>query len=183
MNSIAVVRARLPYIDHRSLSEAWFSSLHLARDRGSATAGRARPDVAVFPLRVEWFARQPVAAGRGGAMGRPRSSECAPVARREGGAHSAGQVCHGWQTAGEVEAGPLRRRALARTRPGTRASFSIALAEGGRVQILLRREGRTLHVIALCSARHVELVRRALACADLHLRMSGERVASEVRAL
>jgi hypothetical protein len=40
-----------------------------------------------------------------------------------------------------------------------------------------------LHVIALCSEGHVELVRRALACADLHLRARGEKVSSSVRAL
>jgi hypothetical protein len=65
----------------------------------------------------------------------------------------------------------------------TRANFGIDLPGGGRVQILLRRDGRTLLVLALCSTRHVEFVRRALAGADLHLRLRGERVSSSVRAL
>src|ERR1700726_4781449 len=33
VSSIAVIQARLPYVDRRSLSEAWFSALHLARSR------------------------------------------------------------------------------------------------------------------------------------------------------
>src|SRR5580700_7978450 len=48
---IAVIATRLPYIDRRSLSEAWFSALHLASDgpsplpesrRGIAEAQRLR---------------------------------------------------------------------------------------------------------------------------------------------
>jgi len=37
--SIAVVKMRLPYTDRRSLSQAWFSSLHLAEDRSSLSCG------------------------------------------------------------------------------------------------------------------------------------------------
>jgi hypothetical protein len=79
----------------------------------------------------------------------------------------------------------LRRDATVSVRslryPPVRASFHLAV-DGGRVQILVRRQGTVLHVIALCSERHVELVRRALVCADLHLRARGERVQSSVRA-
>ena len=63
-----------------------------------------------------------------------------------------------------------------------RASFHIGVG-GGRVQIVLRRDGAVLHVVAVCSRRHVELVRRALACADLHLRLRGETIRSSVRTL
>ena len=65
--------------------------------------------------------------------------------------------------------------------PPVRASFTLTI-EGARVQILLRRDGPALHVVALCTRRHVELVRRALACADLALRAQGTYVRSSLRA-
>jgi len=181
MSSIAIVRARLPYTDQRSLSEAWFSALHLARQREGDTSFK-----------------------RGAGTGRSRSSQSPPERVMRERRREVSRALPGWQSEAVVETGPSqrrefapvsatsRRRALSRAlqcraaerQPPTnnaRASFGVALDGGGRVQIILRREGRVLHVVALCSARHLELVRRALACADLHLRLSGERVSSSVR--
>jgi hypothetical protein len=203
MNSIAVIKTRLPYVDRRALSEAWFSALHLARDRAPLPfrhAARAispqPPERGALPHRhaARAISPQPPERGakgvrndwisaRGGATGRSRSCESPPEhvmckRRRE-----AVELCHGWQSEGVVETDPSRREALMQRFKSFRAAFGVTLPGGGRVQILLRREGRILHVVALCSLRHVELVRRALACADLHLRARGEVVRSQVRAL
>src|SRR6202790_2169605 len=176
MNSIAVIRARLPYVDRRALSEAWFSALHLARE-GEPLA-RPRRDIAppgsALALRRRDIA-SPGTAGSFHPWNSRRLVNCfvAPAS--------------GQRSAQAPGSATSRRLAQAHAdealRNHARASCSIALDGGGRVQILLRREGRVLHVLALCSTRHVELVRRALACADLHLRARGEKVCSSVRAL
>src|ERR1700688_1101944 len=177
MNSIVVIRARLPYVDRRALSEAWFSALHLARE-GEALAPRRRdiaPPGSALALR-----RRDIASPGTAASFHPWNSRrlvncfVAPAS----GLRSA-------QAPGSATSRRLAQAHAAEARRfnDARASFSIALDGGGRVQILLRREGRVLHVIALCSEGHVELVRRALACADLHLRARGEKVCSSVRAL
>ena len=190
MSSIAVIQARLPYVDRRSLSEAWFSALHLARSRDPifyrrpvlASTSQLSERSCATGRRGGALAAQSRSTGvsgaivrRGDATDRSRSCESPPERVMRGRRREAVEVCHGWQSEGGVETGLSRRRAI-------HASFAIAL-EGGRVQVLLRREGRVLHVVAVCSERHAELVRRALACADLHLRARGEIVRSQVRAL
>jgi len=170
---LSVVRAQLPYLDRRALSEAWFSALHVA---AAADPPRGRP------LRLAGLVsdgRAPVvpapARYAGTLLGRRRST--APRAP------SAGFGAHDLRSNGS-------RRTRLRTAPSPhpasypslRASFTLGL-DGARVQILMRREGATLHVIALCTRRHVELVRRALACADVHLRAQGERLFASVRGI
>jgi len=189
VSSIAVIQARLPYVDRRSLSEAWFSALHLARNGSPAPYGQPRHQNSLLSHPAGATGRRSTAPAaqssttnvqrtivqRGDATERSRSCESPPERVMRGRRREAVELCHGWQSEGGVETAPSRRRAIC-------ASFAIAL-EGGRVQILLRREGRVLHVVAVCSERHAELVWRALACADLHLRARGEVVRSQVRAI
>jgi hypothetical protein len=66
--------------------------------------------------------------------------------------------------------------------PPVHAAFRLEL-DGGRVHVVVRREGTLLHVVALCSERHVERVRRALGLAAEHLRLRGEGLAADVRAI
>jgi hypothetical protein len=171
-NDIAAVRARLPYFDRRALSQAWFSAFHLASDATPPAAvkhafaicegasGGPLPRNATFqrrtPSLVPFAVPRPVRWLEGVGASRP-----ADPARR------------GERVATHFEA--------ARRFPPLRASFTIAI-EGARVQILLRREGQALHVVALCTRRHLELVRRALACAGFALRAQGEEVRSSLRA-
>jgi hypothetical protein len=51
---------------------------------------------------------------------------------------------------------------------------------GERVALSLRREGSTLHVVAVCRPEVEGIVRRALACVDLYLRVRGESVRASV---
>ena len=170
-SSVAVLRARLPYVDRRALSEAWFSALHLTRDdRSSAQRRRADASKVKSPAALE---REPSARADGTSQQaalerKPSRPDCGYAARELGRREDR------LQRISPTGHRPMRY-------PPVRASFQLAI-DGGRVQILVRRQGAILHVVALCSARHVELVRRALACADLHLRANGERVESSVRA-
>jgi hypothetical protein len=60
--------------------------------------------------------------------------------------------------------------------------FMMTVA-GARVALHVRRDGAKVIVIAVCSSRHVELVRRALAEAAIGMRFQGERVDTAVRAV
>jgi hypothetical protein len=170
--SIAVITARMPYIDRRSLSEAWFSALHLASDgpvspkpperRGAElvqpedrVAGAARNAARQAPERVA--AGAPATSRSLRANAEP-ALPALPNARR---ARSAAAF------------------ARARSYAPFRTSLTLGI-EGERVALLLRREGATLHVVALCRPAVSDLVRRALGCADLHLRARGESVCSRV---
>ncbi len=70
--------------------------------------------------------------------------------------------------------------AAARSYAPFRTSLTLA-AGGGRVQLVLRRERETLHIVALCAPGNVDVVRRALACAQAHLHARGEVLRADVR--
>lgn len=172
---IALVQSRLPYIDRRALSEAWFSALHLA------SAGPPAPDTCARP--VATFERTFPAAAR--ATAGPRAvATCA--------SQTPSRVTRATSPQSASEAVPARSRAAGRRSalpppaPAQRTaapfctSLTIAL-DAGRVQLLLRRDGGTLHVIALCRPGVAETVRRALALADAQLRLAGEPLRSSVR--
>jgi hypothetical protein len=59
--------------------------------------------------------------------------------------------------------------------------FTLMIA-GARVALHVRDDGEKVIVIAVCSARHVALVRRALAEAGEVMRLRGERVEMTVTA-
>ncbi len=170
-DSIAVLRARLPYVDRRALSEAWFSALQLAGAKPAMQRGRKAP-------------RQPGAAPVSAARHRPERAAlvASPVAQRRADVAQAANPralldAPRLRRAGGAVVIPLPVR-LVRYAP-IRCSFSIAAGEG-RVQIILRRDGHVLRVVAICSARDADLVRRALACAGMHLRLCGHALESTV---
>ncbi len=177
--SIAVVRTRLPYIDRRSLSQAWFSALHVASDGPPKLGNARRPDSAVaartHATRVPAPARNaPPAIARGKTPLRPAAPE-----RTGGGSEVAARRTQ------RLRALPATARPPAFGDERSYAPFQTSLSvgiEGARVALLLRRDGPVLHVVALCAPANVELVRRALACADAHLRRSGDSVRASVRA-
>lgn len=174
-DSIAVIRTRLPYVDRRALSEAWFSALHLAGDEHSPQSrSRKRAD----GVQPERRARQTV-RDAAAAFGDPRGDRIARANPRGNRVLASPASTLPRRIGGAVVA-PFPSRSVGYA--PVRASFSIGIGRG-RVQIVLRRDGRVLHVLAVCSRRDVELVRRALACADLHLRLRGETIRSSVRAL
>jgi hypothetical protein len=170
---ISVIAARLPYTDRRALSEAWFSALHLASDGALSPKPRERRGEGAAS-RPHGYARDPLHAGAPGV----------PLQRL----HGAGSVRSDARVARESEprrATPLRSGAardvfaLARSYAAFRTSLTFGVA-GERVALLLRREGATLHVVALCRPAVADIVRRALARADLALRTQGESIRASV---
>jgi len=166
--SIAVVKMRLPYTDRGSLSQAWFSALHLAGDAPSpAYGGQARTAPAAqgrAPLARRGVPTAPITgvgsnARRSGATLRRANMGGSEVTQRR------------YRMEHRI---PMRASfAGARSYPPFASSLTVGL-DGARVQLVLRRQGETLHVIALCAPCKVDLVRRALACAQAHLRARGE---------
>lgn len=169
---LAVIATRMPYIDRRSLSEAWFSALHLAsdgppvaaaRDRRNVTVAaapsrhaQAEPEKAITTART---ARQPRANGnRFASQCRDRDAPHVRCTRRRRGPSV---------VRARTELSAVPHRADARCERRTRS-------------LLLRREGAILHVVALCRPEIAATVRRALACADAHVRMRGEAIRSSV---
>lgn len=170
-SAIAVVETRLPYIDRRALSQAWFSALHLTADRCAGARANSAPE----QRREPQLSRARIAAhtARSAAMQAPAR----PASGRAAASRSAAAQRMETQTRGLK----MRLRPpYARSYPPARAAFTIGV-DGARVALLIRREGGTLHVVALCSARHVELVRRALAGAAAALGASGDTVRAAVR--
>jgi hypothetical protein len=170
--SIAVIATRMPYIDRRSLSEAWFSALHLASDGAASPISRERRGGETAQSCTLSADMVHEASGRASQPPGVVSSAVSRVPR------SHAEPC--LQTIPNARRG---RSEAVFARARSYAPFRTALTlgvDGERVALLLRREGATLHVVALCRPAVADLVRRALACADLHLRARGEVVTSRV---
>jgi hypothetical protein len=168
---IAVIQARLPYIDRRALSEAWFSALHLAAGGRRAAAPQRMLRAQSLPA-TERTQRQASGPSRGtslvvaAARSRPASeaaSALVPAPRRaEPGIRALPPAGQG-----------------ARSYPPFRTSLTFGI-DGRRVQLLLRRDGATLYVVALCRPEIAEAVRRALQLAGEHLGARGESMHAAV---
>jgi hypothetical protein len=164
---ISVIAARFPYTDRRALSEAWFSALHLASDgplspppperRAETDGGRIHP------------------RGSAERAEHRRPEQRVPPGTGEDRAARAGAE-NGLRRPSAARAAAARAE-LARQRSYAtfRTSFTLGV-EGERVALALRRDGATLHVVALCRPAVEGIVRRALACAGLYLRARGESI-------
>ncbi len=170
--SVAVVATHVPPIDRRALSQAWFSALHVAE-----------PPLAPRP-------RTPRTPGeRGGRAGRALAPAAAPVSRSGSAGISPAARSASAQVGREgaaaerrAIAGPLARRIeraverQAMSAPLPRVA-SIAINAGdGRVQLLVRSDGATTRIVALCAPHLRERVDRALAHARFALAAAGNRI-------
>lgn len=177
-DSIAVIRTRLPYLDRRALSEAWFSALHLARDARLSVPQRRAGDPGARPR-----AAAPPTAAREPAL-RPAPAPAAPGASPRGtNARSPEpKAAPGHELRVRLDRARRSERVHGVTiPPPLHASFTLTVA-GARVQMLVRREGPALRITAICARAQVEAVRRALASADLVMRLRGHLIESQVRA-
>ena len=166
---IVVIRTRLPYIDRRSLSQAWYSSLHLAAEE----AATARPVPPRRAVQDPPTAQQPDrSCAQGAALRLPApTAPHAEDARRA--AAEPPERCR-------RKATPRAQPVVARSVRGHSAAFTATLSRA-RVRIAMRHEGNRLQIVAVCSERHAETVRRALALAAVALQLRGTRVHSTVR--
>lgn len=168
--SVAVVATRLPNIDRRALSQAWYSALHVTQ-----------PPVRAMALHPQLPASTP-----GTSLRRPAGSN--PATARTGVAGHSGQPLAvrpapigtpAVERRGAV--GELARRierAVARgvVRGPVRSAAVAIDAGGGRVHLLVRTDGATTRIVALCAPHLRERVDRALAHARFALAASGTRI-------
>jgi len=173
-SDITVIRARLPYIDRRALSQAWYEALRLGADAGQA--------VPMLPRRKADEARRPNAshAPPSPLTTAPPSVAAAAQKRRVPyalrGADGRRPFLKTERTSyPNASRPPTARRAT----PVYGAGFTVALG-GARVRIVVRGEGMRLALTAVCTARHAEAVRLALAHASLGLRLDGALVNTTV---
>jgi hypothetical protein len=173
---ISVIATRLPFIDRRALSEAWFSALHLASD------GSVSPKPVDRRSATQGSTATPLRNGRPFESGAPVSTPPRPVAGGRTGASAGAPPAGDLLRASRGRA--IRENAFARARSydGFRTSLTFGV-EGERVALVLRREGATLHVVAVCRPAVADIVRRALANADLQLRARGESIRASVSTL
>jgi len=173
--SLSVIATRLPYIDDRSLSQAWRSALHVASD-GPASSARLERRVSA-EYRGAAQATSPQTAGSvASGSARVRAMNVANATRASAaGAELATRRVFDARTAAAARSAFAR----ARSYPPFRSTLTLDVANE-RVHLLLRRDGPTLHVVAVCRPEVAETVRRALGAADAHLRLRGEAVRSSV---
>jgi len=167
--SVAVVATRLPDIDRRALSQAWFSALHLAEPAtGRAPAARpatAPPGGGGRPQRESAEIAKPLGGTR--VPQRTDTSRLASIPlpqteRRKGGGELARRI----------------ERAIVKhvAREPQRAAAIAIDAGDGRVHLLVRTDRATTRIVALCSPHLRERVDRALAHARFALAACGTRI-------
>jgi len=164
---IAILAVQLAAVDRRTLSQAWYSALHLARHDEPARAGRAR-GTALSPSRAGSQERASKSGRRPSAAVSPRSSR-APADRtvtREAGID---------RRAPKTELARRIERGLARGIPQRRAAAFDVRALDGRVHLIVRSEGAATRVVAVCAPALRERVERALAQARFALAARGIR--------
>jgi hypothetical protein len=175
-SDIAVIRARLPYVDRRALSEAWYAVLHVCERMPSVPMKSAKHDGTTAVARAPRTVREARAA-----------NDAAP-------ATAVSRSTQAKKPAPDFGAVPQRRATTARKaggappgcdRPAPRfigesAAFTVSFGEA-RVRIIARSDGARIHLTAVCSSRHADVVRRALAHASLGLRSYGAVVDTAVR--
>jgi len=167
-DEIAVIQTRLPYTDRRALSEAWFSALRCVSENiQGEEMRRVAPPAAfrhVLSRQQRWHA---VSAEKNTY---PASAERASRSKRDAVAARGGY---------EAESA-IVRKSLALRGESSEASreksahvlFTMTVA-GARAALHIRQVGDRMIVIAVCSARHVEAVRRALTDAATGMRSRG----------
>jgi hypothetical protein len=174
-DEIAVIQTRLPYTDRRALSEAWFSALHLA----SGDDPQPMRDVALRKAEHPPFGISSLC------MKESSSAADGIVSRRSDARLSSGRASFEGELLGRARMSrSLRAHVAGASVSHARFShvrFTLMIA-GVRVALHVRGDGEKMIVIAVCSARRVGLVRRALAEAAAAMHLRGERVEMTVTA-
>jgi hypothetical protein len=171
--SVSVVAAPLAAIDSRALSQAWFSALHLARERITPNhqPNAARPETEQH--------------GAPSTKTRPASSESRRTmlpCRAYGGAPIRGGTNDA--PARRVRATLAREvkfDAARRPKPAARAAF-IVVDGSKRALVVIQTRGAATHVVAICSPAHRQAVAVALSEVRASLAVRGIALQSRVEA-
>jgi hypothetical protein len=170
-DKIAIIKTQLPYIDRRSLSEAWFSAFHLATTAAPSTpvhvAAPKASSRAPSPLAAAPRGEPSAAAGNAGAR-LPYTRRYTDVRAQEPSAPAARRRARLPAASAPAPESPTKSSTV-------HATFTLTV-DDARVAIHVRHEDGKLRVIALCSTRHVEVVQRALAKTALAMRARGASI-------
>jgi hypothetical protein len=163
---VAVIATQLAQTDRRALSQAWYSALHVTHPpaplRAHATAARVLPAGAPATN---------VRATPGHRAAPPALAPAMPRAQRRASA-PAGPATERRRPVTETVRRIERAVATLSARPHAPAAHTVDLA-GGRVRLLVRNDGRTTRIVALCSDPLRGQVERALASARFALAGAG----------
>jgi len=165
-NGVAVIATQLAQTDRRALSEAWYSALHLTQ-----SVAPARPRRAVLPVAAS-SAHMPERCGKTVPAGSRLAA--APLPQRAQREASPRAVPANERRRPATESGRRIERAVAvlAAHANAPAAHTVDVA-GGRVRLLVRSDGRTTRIIAVCSRPLREQVERALASARFALAGAG----------
>jgi hypothetical protein len=172
-SDIAVIRARLPYVDRRALSQAWFSALHQEEDVRAQVASRRKDAVA------ESGPGTTAAAAPRTPRAERETTQTALPQRRTAASRRAAAAPEARSALAPRAAHRAHEAPSAVRRNWHGASFTVNVGEA-RVRILARSSGNRLTLVAVCSARYAQLVARALAHASAGLREAGAFVNATV---
>jgi hypothetical protein len=166
--SVAVVATRLPDIDRRALSQAWFSALHLAQPSDGHVAAVAMTSIST---------RAGKAPGPPAALAPPSAG--APARALTKGVRA--ELAAPLETERRKPGGELTRRierAIVRhvARVAQHSTAIVVDAGDGRVHLLVRTDRATTRIVALCSPQLRDRVDRALAQARFALAAAGTRI-------
>jgi hypothetical protein len=161
---VAVIAADVARTDRRALSEAWYSALHVAR-AGTPAPAHTRPHA---PASGSTPRTSPRVHGPSAAPSPAPQSRRLRAIPRSAAAPAASRSQAQTETSRRIERAVT---ALAGAPRSARAQ-TIEVA-GGRVRLLVRSDGGTTRVVALCSAALREPVERALAGARYALATGG----------
>ncbi len=173
-SAFAVVATHLAQTDRRTLSQAWFDALHLAREqsphpsptRRTLHEGNARAEAGGLSPVSQANDRKHVAEASKNIRTDDRSQR--PIGRER-----------------RIERSELSHRierAVVRRSPAPVASMVIR-ADDGRVQLLVRTDGDRTRVVALCLPAQRVAVEAALAHARFALARRGIAVDADVRSV
>jgi hypothetical protein len=169
-DKIAVLKTQLPYIDRRSLSEAWFNAFHLAGGAPGTPVHPATPQPLAHatPFAAATRREEPSADAQASGTRAAYTRRSSDVRAQESATPSARRRAR--LAAAQEPAAP----APAKSSP-VHATFTLTVGDA-RVAIHVRHEDGKLRVIALCSERHVEIVQRVLAKTALAMRARGASI-------
>jgi hypothetical protein len=171
VSQLAVIKTRLPYVDQRALSQAWFTALHLAADVATQHTAAPEPAAVAAPEAVRTMAS---AAPTATATSQASASLAQRSARRASSLAPAAADVRSRTNTMCVRRGP------GAAAPQMQPVFTATLLHA-RVQLALRRDGNRMQVIAVCSERHADAVRKALALAAIALQMNGVATVASLR--
>jgi hypothetical protein len=157
---VAVIAADVARTDRRALSEAWYSALHVAR-AGTPAPAHTRPHA-------------PASGSTPRTSPRVHGPSPAPQSRRLRAIPRSAAAPAASRSQAQTETSRRIERAVTALAGAPRSARAQTIeVAGGRVRLLVRSDGGTTRVVALCSAALREPVERALAGARYALASGG----------